>query len=521
MRGVAERRRKDRFSSAVPLAAVALPVLLLSSLVLLAGLMIWQNYNAAVSAAEVRAQSSAHVVAAHTEWMIEASDQALRRIDAALDGAASPTTTFVNDLTQAVGDLPEGFQYSVYGPDGTLRFSSFPQAHQINVSDRDYFRQLVAGREVVISPMLDERLSGQKVFVIARRLSRDGKFAGGASIAIPESRMAEFWQTLDLGPYSSVSIVLTDGWLVARFPQIEKTINLSDSPLFTLLKTAPSGFYHSANSPADHLSRIVGYWRVENWPLIATAGIERGQALAVFRSNLISGLLLGVPMLFLLAAGSVVFSRLVNADMRTRAALETALERNQFLFREIHHRVKNNLQAVSALVRLQPLPAETRADMARRIAAMVAVHEQIYRSDQFDTVEVGPYAERLVREIAAAYDGKAELHISMQPLRVGRDQAMPLGLVINEVVSNAFKHSFRDRSDGRLTVKLEAQEGGKAQLTIADNGPGFEPEGVAKGMGSRLISGFVEQIGGAYRIEKAGGTRFVMTFPISEPQPAA
>ena len=497
-----------------PVAAVVLALLMVAALAGLASLMIWQNYRAALRAGEARAVSSAQVVAAHIEWMMEASDQALRRIDDALGyEPISSSNDAIADIRKAVGDLPEGFQYSVYDETGRLRYSSVPEAVGIQVSDREYFQRLRDGEPIVISPQLEERLSGEQVFVVARRISRAGQFHGAASIAIPTKAMDEFWSQLELGPHSTVSVIRTDGWLVARHPQLPRTIDLKSTPLFSeYLPAASGGFYHNATSAADGLSRIVGYRTVELWPLVATTGIERGEALQFFRTRLRDGLLIGLPLIGLLVSGMFWIVRLLRADAETRAALEQALERNNFLMREIHHRVKNNLQAVSSLVRLQPLPQDRKDDMARRIAAMVAVHEQIYGTDQFEQVEVAPYVERLVKEVAKAFRGDVAIETQIEPLRVGPDQAMPLGLIVNEVVTNAFKHAFANRMDGRLLVGLSV-EGKTARLVIEDNGPGY-PSNRETGMGNRLIDGFVGQLRGTLDVDAGFGTKVVVSFPI-------
>ncbi len=509
---ISSEKPASRLSS--PFAAIWLTMVMLTALTALATLMIWQNYKAALDAAEARAVSSAQLVAAHIEWMMEASDQALRRIDATIgDDPVGSARNAVADIRAAVGDLPKGFQYSVYDETGRLRYSSVPEAVGIQVSDREYFQRLRSGEPIVISPQLEERLSGEQVFVIARAITRNGQFHGAASIAIPTRAMDEFWTLLELGPLSTVAVVRQDGWLIARHPQLPQTIDLSGTALFTrFLATSQGGFYHNASSPADGLSRIVGYRSVKHWPVIATTGIERSEALQSFWSSLRGGLMIGIPLMCLLVLGVFWIMRLLKADAKHRRALESAIERNAFLMREIHHRVKNNLQAVSALVRLQPLPKDLKDDMARRIAAMVAVHEQIYGADQFEQVEVAPYVERLVKEVAAGFLGHVEIETQIAPLRVGPDHAMPIGLIINEVVTNAFKHAFANKTDGRLAVRLSI-DGTTAHLVVEDNGTGYDP-GHSNGMGTRLIESFVAQLGGTLEFGDGPGTKVIISFPL-------
>src|SRR5690606_12165375 len=167
---------------------------------------------------------------------------------------ASPGT--IANLRDAVSDLPDGFQYSVYDETGQLRMSSMAEAIGIDVSDREYFQHLRDGAAFFISAQLEERLSGEQVFVVARRISRDGEFHGAASIAIPTRTMGEYWATMDLGPDSSVAIVRPDGWIVARYPQLPQAINLGTSRLFTELVGGDAGFYHSTSSATDGIPRV-------------------------------------------------------------------------------------------------------------------------------------------------------------------------------------------------------------------------------------------------------------------------
>src|SRR5690606_31603424 len=138
-----------------------------------------------------------------------------------------------------------------------------------------------------------------------------------------------------------------------------------------------------------------------------------------------------------------------------------------------HHRVKNNLQQVSALVHLQKLPVEARQEMERRIAAMVAVHEHIYRSDQFERVDVADYIPKLVQELRDSYGDAITIECGVAPAEVDREHALPLGLLINEVVANAVKHGFTDGRAGRISIDLVALDATHARLTISDNGVGF------------------------------------------------
>lgn len=152
--------------------------------------------------------------------------------------------------------------------------------------------------------------------------------------------------------------------------------------------------------------------------------------------------------------------------------------------------------------------------MDRRIAAMVAVHEQIYRTDQFDRVDVAPYAEHLIWDIAASYPGEIDIDLRLDHVEVDRDHALPLGMIINEVVSNSFKYAFRERGNGVLTVLLARTDDNCAILTIRDDGPGVVGD-CTKGAGSKLIAAFVTQLRGEYALTSEHGAVFRLSFPLT------
>ena len=149
--------------------------------------------------------------------------------------------------------------------------------------------------------------------------------------------------------------------------------------------------------------------------------------------------------------------RLQREDVGRRLALEQALERNNFLMREIHHRVKNNLQAVSSLMRLQPLPQDRKDDLARRIATMVAVHEHIYGSDQFEEVEVAAYVERIVKNAAEGFRGDVTIQTEIEPLTLGSGRAMPTAPA--PALAEAELRSVSLRSPSLRPASAKAEEG--------------------------------------------------------------
>jgi two-component system, sensor histidine kinase PdtaS len=511
-----------RLAIRTPTAAVALALFVFVLLSLLAGLLVVQSYRDAVARAEDTARTAAHTVSAHVQWLMEASRQSLRRVDERLgDNASAPADGVAADLNAAVEALPGQTIMRVFGADGALTNSSERDRPVKSIAAAPYFTALRDGNEWVVTPLMTDEVTGEKVFAVGRRLQREGRFEGAAVLVVPALIMADFWSSLSLGPNSTVSIIGDDGWLVARFPVPAAAINLKDYVLFTTyLPQSPVGFYHAV-SPSDGVSRVVGYRRVEGSPLIALASVSTDYALTEFRRQLVLGLLALLPAFLLLGGSAFWVVRLLRRDERNRERLSDAIVQNQLLFREIHHRVKNNLQAVSSLVQLQPISAEAKKEMRSRINAMAAVHEHIYNSDQFASVNAGEYIEKLAKGLSAGAGGNIGIETQAEAVALDPEDAMSLGLIVNEVVSNALKHGFPDGRQGTVRIAFcRSDGGGRAVLAIRDDGVGFSGDKAAsetarKGMGLRLIQGLAERLGAQWAFRRKDGTVFDLSFPLS------
>ncbi len=214
----------------------------------------------------------------------------------------------------------------------------------------------------------------------------------------------------------------------------------------------------------------------------------------------------------------------VAQDISDRKAAEEklrrSLEEKEVLLREIHHRVKNNLQVISSLLHAQARDVEAASVQERfeetqeRIRSMAAIHEQLYQSDDLSRVEFAEYLEVLMDELFRSHrtDHIARtLEAEAQPLPV--DQAIPAGLIVNELVSNALEHAFPDGQDGTLSVTFRA-DAGEAQLVVADDGCGAEALDDEGALGLRLVRGLTRQLRGSLSTETEAGVTATITFPI-------
>jgi PAS domain S-box-containing protein len=207
------------------------------------------------------------------------------------------------------------------------------------------------------------------------------------------------------------------------------------------------------------------------------------------------------------------------------AQLQTSLQDKEVLLREIHHRVKNNLQIVSSLLNLQLRAVDNphlRAlvqDSRQRVQAMALIHEALYQADDLSRVPFEMYVRRLAAQLLRAYDvapRRIRLSIHADPLTLDIDKAAPCALIFHELFSNALKHAFPDGRLGTIDVALHCTS---YQLTlwVRDSGVGVPPEldwRHTNTLGLKLISMLTEQLGGTLRLDREGGTTFTLTVPL-------
>ena len=495
-----------------PVAAFALATALFLSVLAMSALFVFQGYHDSIRRGEEKAAIAAQIVAVHFQWLIEASRQALRRIDDTLGFRPELlATAALGDLDDAVKGLPADIEVRLFDQAGREVLSTAPRG-EINVADRPYFQELQEGAGQVISPLLVDRITGERSFIIARRLTRSREFAGIAAIVIPASMISQVWLNLDLGDNSAISVIRNDGLVVARHPAASQGSGVGRQIIPQREDLQEAGTYNAV-SRLDGVERLIGFQRIANSDLIAFAAVARETALGGFVSRIIGISAVALPVLLTLLGMAGWVHKLLVRDSRRRLELEASLIQNKTLLREIHHRVKNNLQTVASLVRLQPLPEEAKRDLAGRVAAMAMVHERIYRSDRFDAIDLAGYLRELVDDVLRAFGSGTEVELVLEEATIDADRAMVVGLIVTEVLSNSLKHAFPDLRAGRITLVLRTAEEGMLELTIEDNGVGFDTEAVTAGLGLRLISRFVQQLDGAHEIRGNGGLHFSLSLP--------
>ena len=213
----------------------------------------------------------------------------------------------------------------------------------------------------------------------------------------------------------------------------------------------------------------------------------------------------------------------ITARKQAEEELVCSLKEKEVMLKEIHHRVKNNMQVVYSLLNLQSKgivdkPVRALFEEARdRVHSMALVHEKLYQSKDLAHIDFKNYLQNLIAGIADTYQRRdVAISVEMEPLALDVNVGIPCGLIVNELVSNSLKYAFPGGRQGKITLGINKGREGNNVLTVADNGVGF-PDTVdfrnTVSLGLQLVVVLAGQIHGTIELAKAGGTAFSITFP--------
>jgi len=215
----------------------------------------------------------------------------------------------------------------------------------------------------------------------------------------------------------------------------------------------------------------------------------------------------------------------LHQELRIQAEkLELSLQEKEVLLKEVHHRVKNNLQIISSLLNLQSAfikdeqILEIFRDSQDRVRSMALIHEKLYLSNNLAEINFAEYLSSLINTIFRTMGMQRRginVQIQAENLLLKIDAAVPCGLIVNELVSNTLKHAFPNGNAGVVQIQLKATVGGDIMLSVADNGVGL-PLGLnfkeAESLGLQLVNSLVQQLGGVIDLDQNSGTKFTITF---------
>jgi len=190
--------------------------------------------------------------------------------------------------------------------------------------------------------------------------------------------------------------------------------------------------------------------------------------------------------------------------------------------KELHHRVKNNLQVISSLLGLQsmkledPIAKEAVLEGKNRVKAMSMIHQKLYQNQEVSQLDFKSYVEDLVDDLKNSYmpDDDVEVSLSIPDINLDIERTIPLGLILNELITNSFKYAFQEIEKPLIQVEL-INDGTDYFLNVCDNGPGvedeFHPEKIAS-FGLRLVNLLVKQLDAALTINRANGLMYEIKF---------
>ncbi len=204
--------------------------------------------------------------------------------------------------------------------------------------------------------------------------------------------------------------------------------------------------------------------------------------------------------------------------------IEQSLIEKETLLKEVHHRVKNNLQLVSGILELQAVKfddknvREMMEEGQSRVRSMALIHQQLYQNEDIGNIDFKQYLAKLVNDIAITFNDKSkriEIHINVNQSKLDINTAVPLGLIVNELITNSFKHAFHNRENGNIYIDLEEVESEWFKLVVRDDGNGlaenFDPI-KSNSLGLRLVKGLTRQLGGEFSHSNGTGAQFIIQF---------
>ncbi|MCC7048312.1 MAG: hypothetical protein IT562_16480 [Alphaproteobacteria bacterium] len=420
-----------------------------------------------------------------------------------------------------------------------LSTRAFP-APRVSVADREHFQaQRDSDPGPFLSPLLRSRVRSEANIVMSRRIQdARGNFKGAALVVLDPQYFLRLYKEIQIEHPMAIEVIRFDRSILLRAPTttVEETLDAVKSTGPALAATsAPSGLF-VAKEPNEAGERTQAYRRVEGFPLYVVVSVRNDDVTASWLKALyVHAGFAGLGLVATLAALALAHAygrreeqvlgeiRTLNTSLEMRVQERTrALEQ---LLQEVTHRVKNSLQLTASLLRLQQNSVRDQpsrahlADAQTRVLTIARLHEHLYQAGNFRQVELKRYLETICADVSGALPGhRITFKSNFGAIMVPVDLAVPLALVLTELLTNAIKHAFV-QNGGVVNVTLEG-DGALGKLAVADNGSGL-PTGFdlneSQGLGTRIVLGLVKQASGEISVDSsATGTRFEIRFPLPQ-----
>jgi two-component sensor histidine kinase len=508
------------------------------------------------------------VIAGYEADFFQRTRTLLLRLAAEPDVRGAERPTCSERLIEARNRSGDYLNFVVLGPDGQGLCSTAPEL-LVPLGDRAFFRQLERGASFVVSEVMPRQLGKGDTIVVAVPLAgpRAGTFAGGIAVSVNLDSFQRAIDSIELPPGGVAYLVDGRGRVLVQPARGKPEAREPPAPeLLAQLRGNPQAAVTALG--ADGVRRDYHASEVAGGDLFVIAGIPAAARFAWLQHELLIGvfaptLMLALAMITIWIASDYLvirhvrtlgvaaraysrgeldlrldfasapsefqdlartLARMAGRVRRREAELHASLAQKDVLLREVHHRVKNNLQIVTSLLNLraQRLQAPEARDAVRqaqmRVAAMTLVHRRLYETDDIREIDLGGLLQDLggmLEETNDGWRGAVEVHVAAeQPTAVPPDQAIPLALLVTEAVSNAFRHAFRPDLPGRIEVHL-TRVGHAARVTVADDGVGLaDGDRSSGGMGVTLMRMLAKQVGGTLVLADDRGTRIELEFPV-------
>ena len=534
------------FGKRVLQLASALAILLTAAVTIAVALA---DRSAAIEVAEERARHSAALIAAEIGGIISVVDVIFARA-VELAGPGDQPIASSREVWEQMVDLGRSapFLESLWfgGPDGGAILSThqFP-APSLSAADRDYFTaQRDQDPGLYLGIVQRDRYTSSRSLVFSRRLERpDGSFRGFVTVTVsPEP----FRQALSrAGAGVPASVMRSDGVVIVGAPAEQtETETARDVRFSEAVSRAESGVYEDPASPGNRV--LVVFQRIEPLDLFVRLDVPLKPITDQWaRVNVLGYLLVGAAALLSILGWSwLALTRTRQAEVtvgeleRVRHGLEErisahtdslrranqrlaeAVADKEVLYREVHHRVKNNLQVVTSLLQLQAarLAPEVRRpfeESVARISAMSLVHELLYRSDQPSRIDFSVYLHSVAQALLSRR-GDSEriaLTLDLEPVYMDLDRAVPLALLVNELIGTSLDHGFADGRSGTLALRLH-KTADAARLGISHDG--IADGQMPSGFSLLLVDALAAQIGASVTSDQDGsGCRVIVPLAVA------
>lgn len=533
------------------------------------------NFNAQVTAAHDAALRFAELASNYESNLLWQSQQIVLNLSrdenvlGVLRGAEEPRVRDACDqaFARAVEPYPSYGTAVLFDLRGEARCQWDQSKRLINVSDRQWFKDVVTSKSPTISGYLISPALKEPIISYAAPLyDVDGVFKGVISLAIRLNWLSAIGQEPGLPSMAEVTLLDHDGKVLVSSVGAGKEATRLPGPE-EVGRIANGNLRHFEATGGDGEKRIYAVNALGNNSLFVLLGIPRASVI----NPLLNDLLVQIGILCLVSVAGMMAAifgaRLlvtkwteklaVAADAMALGRLDTvselrgapieiwqlgenlksmairlehregdlreSLSQKQLMLREIHHRVKNNLQIVTSLLNLYArLPRsgafrEAFADLQIRINALALVHRHLYESDDLKEIDLAPFMKNLcglLQDGSGVPARRVSLQLEVPELQMSGDSAVPLALLTTEIVTNSFKHAFPGGRGGHIDIRIAVEPDGTASMTVADDGigPGDVSPTPSATMGATLITAFAKQLGGKMNVAGPPGTTTTIQF---------